>query len=175
VYNIASDWNTVTRDVFYTHDLETTPLQIKTDSAAGSEEKVALAVWFSTADDRNSGGIRLKFTDPPEYHIGWGSEDWTTFPVDLPAEQTKIWTITETATTVNIACNEVEVLTYTFSDSSRSGCVSLHWSKDTEKMRFDEGYNPPEEFRAKPGNVNSYVAQIEIFLLDVKVLNQSIS
>jgi len=149
----ASDWNTVTRDVFYTHDLETTPLQIKTDSAVGSEEKVT--VWFYTADDGYplySGAISLKFTDPPKYYIGWCSEDWTTFPVDLPAEQ--IWTITETATTVNIACNEVDLVTYTFSDSSRSACVPT-WSRDIVNIWFRSGDTASDEFRAKPGMLSS--------------------
>ena len=124
----------MTRGVFYTHDLETTPLQIKTDSAAGSKEKVF--VRFYTADEKYSGGVYLYFYDPPQYWIGWCSSATTNFRVALPAEQTKIWTITETATSVKISCNEVDVLTYTFSDSSRTDECVLNWNRDTVKMKF---------------------------------------
>ena len=143
----------MTREVSYTHDLETTPLQIKTDSAVGSEEQVGVA--FSKADDDvYSGGISLKFTDPPEYFIKRCFEISASFSVDLPAEQTKIWTITKTAITVKISCNEVEVLTYIFSDSSRSACVT-YWSSDTVKILFGSTDTASDEFRALPGTLCS--------------------
>ena len=47
----------MTRGVFYTHDLETTPLQIKTDSAAGSKEKVY--VNFYDAEEAWIGRVSL--------------------------------------------------------------------------------------------------------------------
>ena len=92
---------------FFFHDLETTPLQIKTDSVVGSGEEVALR--FYTADGESAGSIILRFSDPPPR---------------LPSEQSKIWTFTETATEtatettmetateVRITCNEAEVVTY---------------------------------------------------------------
>ena len=138
----------MTREVSYTHDLETTPLQIKTDSAAGSDDKVA--VLFSTADNEYSRAIWLKFSDPPVFTIGLCRSSYTSFPVNLPAEQTKIWTITKTATTVKISCNEVDLVTYPFSDSSKSACVPT-WSKDAEKIAFDSKDTASDEFRALPG------------------------
>jgi len=142
----------VTREVSYTHDLETTPLQIKTDSAVGSEEEISVRSY--TADNEYSGAIWLKFTDPPEYFIKRCFEISASFSVDLPAEQTKIWTITKTAITVKISCNEVEVLTYIFSDSSRSACVT-YWSSDTVKILFGSTDTASDEFRALPGTLCS--------------------
>jgi len=146
---ISADWITVNRDTYITYDLETTPLQIKTDTVAGTKEMVR--VIFYTANERLvSGGIDFFFDDPPTYFIRSCSSNWTPFSEDLPAEETKVWTITETLTTVKIACNEVELVTYTFSDSN-SDCVT-QWSKDTGTMQFVLSVDTAsDEFRAKPG------------------------
>jgi len=140
--------------VRYSHDLETTPLQIKTDSADGNGEEIS--VWFYTADIEYNGVIWLKFSDPPVYHIGSCSVGYTNlFPVDLPAEQTKIWTITETATTLKIECNEKEVLTYTFSDSTRTTECVPQWSRDTAGLSFHQNEDTASDmFRAKPGTLD---------------------
>ena len=136
----------MTRDVFYTHDLETTPLQIKTDSAAGSENQ--FTVFFYTAEEEDSGVVYVRLDDPPQYDIGGCIQSsWTDFPVALPAEQTKIWTIVETATSVKVFCNEVDVVTYTFSDSSIDECVPT-WSKETAKIKFATYDTASDQFRA---------------------------
>ena len=65
---------------------------------------------------------------------------------NLPTEQTKTWTLTETATTVKIECNGVEVATYIL----KSSCASP-WGKDTAKIYFHPTHDTASDaFRAKP-------------------------
>jgi len=130
----------------------TTPLQIKTDSAVGSNEKIDVTV-YSTAKEM---GLSIKFVNPPQYYIQLCLQTGTLthFDVDLPGEQNKTWTFTKTATALKIECNGDEVLTYTFSDSSRSACLP-HWSKDIVKMKIDGSDTASNEIRAKPGIAHS--------------------
>ena len=157
----ASDWTDVTRDVSYTHDLKTTPLQIKTNSTAGSGE-VVWVKFFTVLGDK-SGGVRLKFNDPLQYKISLCMSSNVDFPEAVPAEQIKIWTITETATSVKISCNEVDVFTYTFSDSFRDECVSK-WSNDTVKIKFTSKYDTAsDQFRVAgtSGSRNTITSEIQ--------------
>ena len=139
----------------YDFDLETTPLQIKTDSARESFG-LLFGLLFFTAEGKESGSV---FIGNPNYVIYPCSTKWTALPQNLiPAEQNKIWTITETATSVKIECNEVEVLTYTFTDSSMSEECATGWSRDTTKIKFKLSANTnkvpdtaSDEFRPKPG------------------------
>ena len=157
---VTSDWTTVTAGVNLDYDIETTPLQIKTDSRDGSWDKIHFRFYAteSTGEEISGGGILL-FTDPPSYHIGGCSvhDSLTDFGTDIPDEGStsiKIWTFTETATQFKIECNGVELLTYSFSDSARSQCLQ-QWSKDTAKIKFLNSDNATDEFRAKPGNRHS--------------------
>ena len=163
----------MTLDAVYFYDLETTPLQIKTDTVAGTGEKVKVVFYTAEKEDL-SGSIRLDIVDPPKYFIGSCSTEYTPFSEDLPAEETKVWTITETLTTVTITCNEVELVTYTFSDSSKSSNCFEKWSRDTKMMQFVLNLDTAsDEFRAKPGiephfnHYSDYVTSIEsmIFIL----------
>ena len=140
----------MTHNAVYFYDMDTTPLQIKTDSAVGSQEQLHFA--SSLADEGLSWKVIVKvlFSDPIQYKLSWCNE-FSNFSVDLPAEQNKIWTITETATTVKIACNEVEVMTYTFSYSTMNDCVK-RWATDSAVIRFGGSHDTAsDEFRAEPG------------------------
>jgi len=131
---ITSDWTDVTRDGKIDYDLEAHPLQIKTDSAVGSNEEVY--VYFYTADGSYIiGYIRLMFYNSPKYFIYYCTSSATPFSVTLPVEQDKVWTITKTASALKVECNGVEVLNYLFSESTKAECVTK-WSKDVEQIRF---------------------------------------
>ena len=104
----------------FDYDLEAHPLQIKTDSTVGSWDKVI--AYLYTANDVMFGNIRLVFGATPTYRIGYcTSGSYTTFPVEVPAEQNKIWTITKTVTAIKIECNDVEVLDYEYSEADTPG------------------------------------------------------
>ena len=156
--NVAdTSWTPVTGQVYYDFDLQTSPLQIKTDSAVASMESIA--VFFYTADGEESSAFLLTFGDEYRYFFYSCSTSWVILPEDLiPTEQNKIWTITESEKSVQIMCNQVEVLVVTFSDLS-AGCVAT-WSRDTVKILFRikskfTKDSASDGFRAKPGTTDN--------------------
>ena len=120
-------------------DLESTPLEIKTESALGSDKEVR--VWFYTAGGSKVGGVKLLLASPPQYLLVncHSASSYTNFPVDLPREIDKVWTIFLSKTpviTLEIHCNDVEVLHVRMSDTCTEGDWNNKWSKKVEKIRF---------------------------------------
>ena len=115
-------------------DLESTPLQIKTDSTTGSDDEINVLLY--EAGTKIIAGFYVKFSQTMQYSIRYCSSiAWTDLPTQPPDDVDKIWTFTKTSTAFIISCNGVEVLNYVFSDSSNSDCVP-NWSRDVEKIGF---------------------------------------
>nr|AFK75453.1 putative secretory peptide-43 [Pleurobrachia bachei] len=134
MYNI-SVWKTVKRpSVNITWDLETTPLQIKTNSTLGSGKVIRVGMY-----DNNGtwlGAVVVKFFPTMLYVIGYCTGEWQNLPVQPPVEVDKIWTIAKTDTAFIVMCNGVEVLNYLFANSSNSDCVP-NWGGDVvEEIQF---------------------------------------
>ena len=114
-------------------DLEATSLQIKTDSALGSDERINVDMY---RDYSWIGSVVVKFSSPMQYGISYCTTGWSDLPVQPPVEVYKIWTITKTETAFIISCNAVEVLNLMFADSSGSDCVQSWGSDVVEEIRF---------------------------------------
>ena len=146
-----SDWiATGERNVAIEYDIETNPLQILTDSVVGSEDLIRVGFL---SEDSVGGAVHVKFTDPHQYRIGWCIQpDWVTF-TNMPVEDTRVWTITKTATSLVLVCNGVEIFNYLFSESTNSDCV-LQWSGDMVTIKFmSTTYGvdtASDKYRAKP-------------------------
>ena len=144
--NCISGWKAVEKNLAISWDLEGTPLQIKTDSAMGSGDQIAL--FMSDKDSGYIGYLNVLFYSTVEstmtYQFGYCA-DWTYLPVQPPEEMDKIWTITKTETALIIICNEVEVLNYLFADSSDSRC-GTEWGRDVEKIMFDKESDKASDF-----------------------------
>ena len=129
----------VQRDVYLEINLESVPLEIRTNSLAGSNDKVVL--FFYSARREYAGEIVIYFTTPPSYHFGWCSKKPSVnFSPYLPSAKDKIWRISLTRTAalrIVIHCNNVEVVNILMSDST---CVQSQWSnkwnKDVTKIKF---------------------------------------
>ena len=142
IYNINktirfSDWTTVERGVAKPHDLETTPIRIKTDSIIGSEEKINLE--FYSADVQPCGTFDLKFSNPLQYHIGWCmSGIYQNLPETLPSDINKVWQLTKfPGFRITLECNGVKVLDTILSSSICGHSVwSEVWSRDIEQIKF---------------------------------------
>ena len=141
------------RDTLVSIDVESTPLQIKTNSTAGSGDKIRVDahkennVFFAQ--------VVMIFNSTIRYYINKCIQ-WTDFPVKPPQEVDKIWTIRKTITALIIECNGVEVLNYQFSDSSLNKCVD-YWGKDVwKKIKFSNAEDTASiSYRAKPGKFPS--------------------
>ena len=121
-------------------NLESTPLDIKTNSELGSGEEVRM--WLSTANNLGAGGIKLLFSFPPQYLLEncQSSNSYANFPVALPLEVQKVWTIFLTKNQgirLEIHCNEVEVLNFLMSDKTCTQTAWFDlWSRDAGKLYF---------------------------------------
>ena len=140
--------------MYIDHDLENSPLQIKTNSEVGSNENGWLS--FYTAQQDSAGGINLYFWSSPKYWLYDCSNSSTNFPTDLPSETDKVWTITLTRSSgersVVVHCNDKEVLNVVFSNTTCSDSWwSTYWSRDVEKIVFRISDKASDFFR--PGFV----------------------
>ena len=158
-----SGWLAVKSDVLIAFDLENTPLEIKTDSALGSDEQVYISFFIDPGLEPGDriGGIQLYFTTSPQYKIGRCSKI-SDFPTTLPSGTTKIWRITLARTSseirITIHCNDEEVLNVVLSDTVcnhpdyEDGKWRMYWEKYViKKIRFQ--HSAADYYRAyTPGN-----------------------
>ena len=138
------------------YDLENSPLQIKTNSEDGSDEKGR--VWFYTAGGDNAGGVNLYFKSRPQYYISGCSTEIIDFPTSLPTETDRIWTITHSRTSgtvrLIIHCNNKEVLNVLLSGTICGYSFwSKVWSRDVQRIKFpstdtaSESYGPGKQVK----------------------------
>ena len=131
-------------------DLEATPLQVKTDSALGSDDWIEVYVYDK--DSNLKGGAGVRFTSPMLYGIGGCTPDWAELPVQPTIEVDMIWTYTKTDTAFIITCNGVEVLNYLFADSPIStDCVSRWVGDVVEEIMFPSTDTASDFYKAGKG------------------------
>ena len=148
-------WKAVEEKVWLPHNLETTPIQIKTDSPDKTGAKVN--VYFYKADPSFSeiaGVFSLYFDSPLQYQIGQCSYN-VDLPTNLvPSEVNKVWTITKLpGPRLTLHCNGVKVLDVTLSDDI---CVAqsdwkVYWEREIGNVYFYQD-TASDEYRAAPGN-----------------------
>ena len=154
----SSGWSEVQRGVFLDSDLETSPLEIRTDSSLGSDEKVEVAFYTSVLEWVVS--IKIFFTSIPQFQLSVCTEI-ENFPTNLPSETVKDWKITLTRTPVIrlvIHCNEVEVLNFVPSDSTcNNNQWNTHWKQDVGKMSFFQVDTASDYYKGKDLVIQSKV------------------
>ena len=138
------------RNVLIEWDLESTPLEVRTNSVLGSGDEVDVR-WGNFL-----AGIKLNFASTLQYQLHWCSSSWTNFPVTEPSANDKVWRITLTRTAgirLVIHCNDVEVLNTLFSEAtcSYSGW-SKAWSRDVAKIKFPSDDTASDYYGPQPGD-----------------------
>ena len=133
--SFSGDWRAVNPAV----DLETTPLEIKTNSTLGSRDEVRVHFYNSQGD--LGGGTWIYFSSTLQYLIPFCTviNRYTNFPSNLPTAVDKVWRITRTRTSVTrlkIHCNDVEVLNLLPSETCETSNWKDTWSKKVEKIFF---------------------------------------
>ena len=117
--NVADTWKkcgnpvTIVRDVETPWNPDSETITVNTDSVAGSEKFVDLE--FHDKFGAYKGGMFILFSTPIKYYIVYcmdGGIGYIPFPVTLPSETQKTWTITYNYTEKRLVlhCNGVQVL-----------------------------------------------------------------
>ena len=133
-------------------DVESTPLEIRTNSVLGSNEMVH--VTFYSAEEEYAGLFRLHFTSTLKYYFGWCNTTFPNLPVTPPSANDKVWRITLTRTAgvrlVIIHCNDVEVLNTLVSQATCSDSYKLKevWSRDVTKIKFSSSDTASDYYKA---------------------------
>ena len=129
-----TDWSPIKREVAIDHDLETTPLQVLTNTVVGQHGAVNLEL-------PGFGKIRIDFRsrrfqiDRCGYHAFQ----------NLPDSLNKEWTISKTKEALTILCNAVEVLNLVY-DEVDVYCTRI-WSRDVTKIKFKNDDQASEKWR----------------------------
>ena len=113
----------VVRSVKIPWNPDSETITVSTNSVAGSEEKLSLI--FYDKDRAYAGGVWISFYTQIKYYIIFCmdvpviSNSYKPFPVTLPIETQKTWTITYNYTDKRVVlhCNGVEVLNVVVSNS----------------------------------------------------------
>ena len=131
-------------------NLETTPLYLKTDSAAGSGEEGKVGLY--TATGAIVGGIMIKFSSPPQYAL-WYCVSWRNFHTLPPSDTEKVWKITIIRTSgirLVILCNNVEVLNLLLANSECSNTKwPNYWGREVEKIEFPKTYTATDFYASQ--------------------------
>ena len=132
-------------------DLEATPLQIKTDSATGSNAQINLEMF--KGDGGLISDLKVKFSDKIQYHIGVCTNSLTDLPVQPPVDVDMLWTIIKTDTSFIITCNDVEVVKYLMKDAGDNRCEQFWGGDVVEKIEFKDGDTASESY----GSISKYI------------------
>ena len=125
-------------------DMKATPLQIKTDSALGSDDLVSM--YFIDLGVYASGGVKLYFTSPMQYELDRCTEERLLLE-NVPAQQDKIWTISRTSDSVKIECNGVVVVEFGIASCTHS--EKYVYDREMEKVIFDGTDTATDFYRPK--------------------------
>ena len=135
-------WIPVDRTVKIDFDLETTPLEVKTDSQGPREQ-----MYISLYDSQGKGSsliIRIKTI--PHYKID-GCSDPIDFPPELPAGLHRIWRITKLpGPRMQVHCNDVMVVDFLVSNSTCRWKKWELWAKDVVKIWFSSRFDFASDF-----------------------------
>ena len=130
--------------VKFDHDLKTTPLYIKTDSADGSFDLVMVEFYDRNVHNQIAGGVTIIFRDPPVYSLTTCTSSPRSFPTAPPSNIDKVWRISVERSSdyrIIIRCNDVEVLNVLINHSTCSPynndiTWTTYWNLNVDKIEF---------------------------------------
>ena len=114
-------------------DLEAKEIQIKTDSALGSNDKVNIE--FYTSQDAKIGSLEIKFADTLTYKVSGCHSSAITFLDATNYDSDKVWRVTEKADHTELYIHSNDELVVTLSYSAVANCASTY-NADIAKIKF---------------------------------------
>jgi len=134
--------------------LENSPLEIKTDSELGSDDRIVVRFYQRLKGDF-IGGVGLYFFNTPKYWINRCSTSDTNFETKWPSVKEKVWRIhLISGIRIVVDCNEVEVLNILLSSSTCSeSSWNSSWIKNVKYLHFNPFNDSASDYyRPQPGN-----------------------
>ena len=130
--------------------LETSPLQIKTDSTIGSDERIVIRLIFDDGADSWT-FFSIIFSSPPSYQFHKCMDDSTVkdFLFDWPPMINKVWTIKKTTSAITILCNGGVVLYFALSDKNCDSWQPI-WKENVARIRFSDSDTASDYYRIEP-------------------------
>ena len=133
------------------YDLESSPLEVKTNSVFGSDDELSLLLF--TTQDNLAGMVKIKFSQTPQHelHVNCQISPFD-FPYTLPTAAEKIWRIAFTRGTdsrLQIHCNEVEVVNILISGQTCD--LNQFWTREILKILFDSTDSASDFYRPYKG------------------------
>ena len=133
------------------HNLEETPLEIKTSRDSDSYEYVL----FYTAEDTYAGLFEIGSTSTPVYRIGWCNSSYSEFPTTIRAATEMIWRFKldkSSGIRVKIHCNGMPVLDVLVSDKTCTDSEwKTYWKRPVEKISFMSINTRAQYYKPRPG------------------------
>ena len=127
------DWKAAGKKTRKHFDIESTPLQVQTDSALGSMD--VMRVRFLKLSTTTGARVEVTFSDPPTYTISSCGINNVIF--NMPGgEKHRIWTFIKHDRTLQLLCNGVEIFNLNFGESANE-CREM-WSLDFEEIKFSK-------------------------------------
>ena len=155
---IPGTWIPVERDELIEFNLESSPLELQTDSELGSEDRTD--VTFFDSDINLAGGLILSFYSPLRYRISDCMSYYAEFDTTPPSDKDKVWRVTidrERSYLVNllIHCDNQLVLERGISSSK---CDSRYnntvWGREIYQISFTSTDTASDAYRPyKPGKL----------------------
>ena len=139
------------------YDLENSPLEIKTDSAVGSNQYVR--VFFYQSSGSPIGGIGIKLSTTPRYYF-YKCHNWVSIPTNIPIDKNWIWRITITSDPLGIVihCNDKEIPNMKLSDTT---CTEKnwrsYWGQEIKKIKFSNQDTASDFYYHLPGKKEVYI------------------
>ena len=120
------------------HDLESTPLKIKTNTDILNGDEESIRVFFYDLSDNLAGHVIIDIRQTTFYSIKYCMTTWGTINWDADTEIDKVWTITkESGPRIKIHCNGELITDLEMSESTCDNTNwNLIWDKDVSKMWF---------------------------------------
>ena len=157
------DWSvTGTRGLNIDISLDATPVQIRTDSTIGSDD--IMWVRFVQESTDNGPGVKIFFSDPPVYNLGYCTE-LTEF--SMSAESRRFWTIRKENGKIKLECNGEVIFDIEYATSTTDDCKNM-WSLEFGQMKFQEGDTASDSYRPYP-NPGAVFKDLSIIYRPVKV------
>lgn len=142
----------VVREVSIPWNPDTQSITITTDSVAGSADVMRVGFY----DKYNAAGsLWIAFATQIQYKIGWCT-DFNPFPVTVPTETQKTWTIAYNYAErrVVLKCNEMQVLDVVVSDSvCTKGYWSDTWVRKPTQIKFTSSDHASDSYSLSTGAI----------------------